>query len=377
MQPFPSRTQNKARFRRVIADRADLGQAFLKNDPTALLEAATKRYVDDSTPFKNYFGDGSDGDLDTVGDVTYTIAQDAGPVIKQYNNVIINAGHTVTTNNRCKGLIVYVAGNLTINGTVSMTGKGASAVGADVDIKRYGEGIQVGDDAVVSTEASQVAVDLVTYRFPASGASGGVGVSGVAGNNGSAGTDGQTGGGGSGGGGSLGGGTSGAGAAGTSFSGGSGGGAWSSNGAGGTAGSGGSDGGAGGNALGSGGSYAAGGGAGNDGGTGLGTIAEDGDDGTGGLILFLVKGTVSIWATGVIEADGADGGGVTSVGSAENAGGGGSGGGAIRILHGSSYTNSGTVRVNGGAGGSGNGITAGGNGGAGSIITSQISDKVA
>ena len=48
----------------------------------------------------NYFGDDSDGALSTSGNVTYTVANASGydgdMVLKQYTDLTINAGHTVT-----------------------------------------------------------------------------------------------------------------------------------------------------------------------------------------------------------------------------------------------------------------------------------------
>ncbi|MCA0352291.1 MAG: hypothetical protein LCH85_09865 [Chloroflexi bacterium] len=47
--------------------------------------------------------------------------------MKQYTSLKINAGHTLTVANRCKGLVIYVHGDCTINGTLSMTARGANA----------------------------------------------------------------------------------------------------------------------------------------------------------------------------------------------------------------------------------------------------------
>ena len=83
-------------------------------------------------PLENNFGDGSDGALDTQEDlemanVTYPVTQDGDAVVKQYSSITINAGDTVTVDNRCKGLIIYCKGDCTIDGTLSMTEKGAKS----------------------------------------------------------------------------------------------------------------------------------------------------------------------------------------------------------------------------------------------------------
>jgi len=72
----------------------------------------------------DFFGDGSDGDLDTTGNVTYSVTADTGYCVKQFKSVKINTGHTVTVNNACRGLIFLVQGDCTIQGTLDMSKKG-------------------------------------------------------------------------------------------------------------------------------------------------------------------------------------------------------------------------------------------------------------
>ena len=78
----------------------------------------------------NYFGDGSDGALTTSGNVTHTVqnkngSYDGDMVVKQYTTLTISAGHTMTTDQACKGMLIYVTGNCTINGTLTMSSRGA------------------------------------------------------------------------------------------------------------------------------------------------------------------------------------------------------------------------------------------------------------
>ena len=80
----------------------------------------------------NYMGDSSDGALSTTGNVTHTVlnpngSYDGDMVVKQYSTLTINAGHTMTTNIPCRGMFIYVAGDCTIDGTLSMTGKGGKS----------------------------------------------------------------------------------------------------------------------------------------------------------------------------------------------------------------------------------------------------------
>jgi hypothetical protein len=75
-----------------------------------------------------YFGTGADGDLNTTGNVTLPSTTDGGYVTKNYNNLTINSGHTLTVSNRCKGLVLYVNGTFTLNGKLSMTDKGGNTI---------------------------------------------------------------------------------------------------------------------------------------------------------------------------------------------------------------------------------------------------------
>jgi hypothetical protein len=80
----------------------------------------------------NYFGDGSDGSLSTSGNVTYTVSNKSGSydgdtVVLQYSSLTVNIGHILTVDQPCRGLVIYVNGNCTINGTISMTSKGGKS----------------------------------------------------------------------------------------------------------------------------------------------------------------------------------------------------------------------------------------------------------
>ena len=49
-------------------------------------------------------------------------------VIKQYTSLTINCrGQTMTVDQPNRGLFIYVSGDCTINGTLSMTNKGGAA----------------------------------------------------------------------------------------------------------------------------------------------------------------------------------------------------------------------------------------------------------
>lgn len=299
----------------------------------------------------------------TVSD-WFTATQDSrSAFVAVKGDLTINAGAVFTPSVRKLFTVIYVTGNLVVNGEISMTARGAnhSSTGSNIT-------------------ARDIRVDVGTFggvtnpTIPAAGAAGGPSQTTVpsAGIVGSTGVNGQSGGGGSGGVEESG--ASGDGAAGTSFSGGPGGGGTR---AGGTnaANDGQANGGRGGDAyLGNSvGNRGVSAGAGNPGGSNAigssGSSIAVAQSGTGGTLLIFVEGNIT--GTGTISSKGSNG-GVAQFGG----NGAGSGGGAIDLLCG---TFSGpTVTSDGGIGGSNTGNLPdagrpyyGGNGGAGSKRTMQ------
>lgn len=275
-------------------------------------------------------------------------------VVKINGDLTINSNITVTAFNTTyggpKGMFIYCTGTLTNNGTISMTARGAKAVGQNVYLYKNAD---------------------ETYEYiPATGGAGAGNVKRssdgtTSGKTGGAGRDRGTGGGGSGGASSWANANSysGSGTSGTSYSGGTGGGACSSRSGTNYAGSGAANGGAGGygktkrdNST----NYQAGGGAGNPGGMGHYNNAQNasykGSNGTGGLLIIYGNNIIN---TGSITSNGSTGGGTTY-----HSAGGSSGAGSINIFYKNEYNSSGTITANsnknatGGAGGTGS-ITVG------------------
>jgi len=350
----------------------------------------------------NYYGDASDGDFSGAG-VTLVVpnkngSYDGDMVVKNYNNFDLTSG-TLTTDQPGRGLLIYVRGNAIVRpgAVISMTARGAAAdptasgasdahavpagglvirrivtgqtsSNSDTDLF-WGTGL-----AAVAAEANQPALTSNgrVFVIARAGAAGGAGVQ--TGNGGSGSSGAGLSGGGGGGGANVGGGYhSGSGAAGTCFSGGSGGGGSRTLGSEGNGGDGGANGGAGGNGNSSG--NAAGcGGAGNAGGTAsqYGYGGQDGQSGTGGLLVMIVRGNLTI--AGTIESRGMRGGNLSATADA-TAGGGSAGGGPIVYLYGRTLDTTGaTITAAGGAGGCGDGCSshAGGSGGDGSIQAAKI-----
>lgn len=370
----------------------------------------------------NWWGTGADGNVTISSNTQLAATTDGDMIVKNYNDLTINSGVSLTTDNRCRGLLLYVKGNLNVQGNLSVTARGCKAnpstVGTDgntpvaatdgnavpstgIQIRRKKSGQTSSNsvttlfygcgNAAVNSEANQgvLVSNGQVWTISRTGAAGAGANSGASGGGNTQGSAGSTGTGLSGGGGSgahyaAAGGSSGAGGAGTCFSGGCGSGASSSEGSGASTSAGSSFGGAGSNAAqGAGATPAAdGGGAGNPGGTGAiklsGTTTENGQDGTGGTLIIIVRGSVTIGGSAVIEAKGSRGGNVTGTsGVTISDGGGGSGGGNIVMLYGGSLSNSGTITAAGGAGGTSN-VTVnsgpGGAGGAGSIQGPTVID---
>jgi len=314
------------------------------------------------TPGFYYFGDNSDGALNLTGSLTnirtfvsrsFRSTQDGPPVIKNYSSLFISRSVVVSPTNRCRGMLIFVDGDATISGSLRMTGRGAKFTGSDASFTTINPPY-LGDYWSTQLFPSSSYLSRV-FAVGAAGAPAsyiapsGIGVAG------STGILGRSGGGGAGG--SLNAiGTTGAGSAGTSFSGGSGGGAASPGISGINSIPFGGSGGAGGPA-----SPTRGGGAGNPAGLG-GTNAVG--EGTGGLLILIVRGNLRIGPNGSIAANGVAG----NTGS--SSGGGGSGGGILYVYYGGTLTNNGTVTSNGGSGGAG--PATGGAGGAGTAIIQKL-----
>lgn len=342
-----------------------------------------------------------------MADVTYPSTTDGDAIVKQYSSITIDAGDTVTVQNRCKGLILYCQGDCTINGTLTMTAKGAGPGAPAAPVPSNGlrwawlkDGASDGPFsspdfplAALGSAASPLtnpdafgspaAVAVVSVKTGGAGnntpGSGDLPWGDYTGRAGGTATNG-TGGGGSGAG-YAGGGD---GAPGNCWAGGGGGGGASAGGNG-QAGSNAS-----GTAGGNGGSgpesgrVGGGGGAGAPAGTGGPDPDGDGNDGetgVGGLLCLFVGGNLTVGPAGVISSNGAGGGDASPPGGGSNAGsGGGSGGGRIIIVHAGTYTNNGSVVCTGGNHGiggpspQGNGAPGewSGRGGAGAVTSVQV-----
>jgi hypothetical protein len=345
----------------------------------------------------DYFGDGSDGALDSSGNITIAVTAHSGVAIRNYASLKLNAGHIMTTNNPCRGLVIYCQGDVEISGTISMDAKAGLGGGIPILVipAKKSNGVKALDKFLKTSN------DLEVLRGGAGG-NGGAGSSSYPGAGGTGGT-GRINAGGFGGGGGGGSDTTphGTGGNGGSISypdiGGGNGASVYARATNGLAvyGNNGINGGGGSGSCGSystsaktsgSGGYCLGGGGG--GGSSIfgseQATAPSGSDGgyAGGFICIIAKGNITINSGGIVTANGGNGGGggsgygSSNIGYNGGGGGGGSGGGVIALYYKGAYTNSGTVRVNGGSGGSGgvgnyNG-NSGSSGSVGTIFTQQL-----
>jgi hypothetical protein len=304
---------------------------------------------------------------------------DGDMVVANFKDLTIDANVTLTTDQPGRGLLIYVNGNCTINGALSMTARGGysnpttsggsdssavSTTGIRIPLIKSG-----GTDTLASADfagAGNAAVSAVSnqtgisgngtiFTINRNGTSGGTHGGSPPSNGATGSTTISTAGGGAGGSGSDDG-FGGHGGIGGVFGGGSGGG-------------GGQEalgqtatayGGPGGNGV-TGGIYSSRGGAGNPGGSGNGgSQPVNGKNGTGGLIILIVSGNLTIGASGSLQAEGQLGG---YYNGGSDASGGGSGGGAIFGLYAGTFTNSGSISLAGGYTNGTYGSQSGANGG--------------
>ena len=72
--------------------------------------------------------------LEVLNDMLLPSIVDGPGVIKYYKGLEIAEGKTLTVSNRCKGMILFIDGDCIINGTLSMTARGANAIGDNIVI---------------------------------------------------------------------------------------------------------------------------------------------------------------------------------------------------------------------------------------------------
>lgn len=340
------------------------------------------------------YGDKSDGAFDSAGNTTLPVpVEDESIIVKQYTSFKLNAGHTYTVNKRCKGLIIKVAGDVHVDGTIDMTDKSANIASSDgtlvLNLTPFAAVLPSGGSSGAGGKGATTSFSNPTLGNNAGigglgadglwfgGACGGGGGGGFCFNvstlSGKGGNGGDSNPGSSGG---LGG------AKGVQSNPNGGLGAYGAGGGGGASASApAATGGAGGSSI-------NGGGAGGGGGASYSYNGADGAAGInwgGGLLIIIAAGDITIGSSGVIRANGGNGGNGGAAGAyvqyadsgTGGGGGGGGGGGIVMIAHKGVFINNGSIQVNGGAGGTGgagtfDSTTDGENGQPGTIGSIQV-----
>lgn len=201
------------------------GSEYTKNASVVITDALGKQLSKNISIncAYNYWGDGSDGNFTSSGlaanDQFCDTTVNGETCVKQFENFTINAGHTVSTKVRRRGLVIYVKGDAVINGTLTMKARGANgdpaaygvgAGGLNFARKVVGQS-QSGSSSVSGTSSSLVAIENLQsslsgngriFNIPRTGAAGALALSpaGPPGgqNSGFSGVNGQSGGGGGG-----------------------------------------------------------------------------------------------------------------------------------------------------------------------------------
>ena len=93
---------------------------------------SSNNYYSGQSTGGNYWGDESDGAVTISADTELTVpskngAYDGDMLVKNYSTLTIDAGYTLTTDQPGRGLLIYVSGDCTINGTLSMLARGPHA----------------------------------------------------------------------------------------------------------------------------------------------------------------------------------------------------------------------------------------------------------
>ena len=126
-----------------------------------------------SSYFLPIFGTGADGDVTISSNTDLASTLNGDIVYRNYRNLTVNSGCTLSVSNPCRGLWIKVRGTLILNGTISMSKKGC----------------------FLSSGINDLYVCYTDIKIPAIGGAAGTGNVGTGGNGG-AGVDGGCGGGG-------------------------------------------------------------------------------------------------------------------------------------------------------------------------------------
>lgn len=119
-----------------------------------------------SSSCQNYFGDSSDGVGIFSEDTQFPSTEDGDMVVKQFSYLRISSLATLTTSKRCKGLLIYVDGDMDVYGKLTMTARGAAVDPEAAGVPRSGlfypacTALDGTDDPHLPASAFTVSADL-------------------------------------------------------------------------------------------------------------------------------------------------------------------------------------------------------------------------
>lgn len=85
----------------------------------------------------NHWGDGSDGDVVINNHVELPSVMNGDMVVRNYRNLTVEAGGVLTVSNQCRGMLLYVSGDLVLDGTIEMDSKGCRCDPADAVVTSF------------------------------------------------------------------------------------------------------------------------------------------------------------------------------------------------------------------------------------------------
>lgn len=160
----------ESRLTAARAGKLDLIGAVADAAGTSTLFARLQQLKEQTVPIDDIvmFGDGRDGAFNSTGNTVFSVAADDGYyVTKQFTNFTLNTGHNLSIDKRNRGLIIRCTGDVVINGTIDQNNKAAR-------ITRDINGVAWDTIAKVALKPSDLPIPLALEIMP-SGGSGGAG----------------------------------------------------------------------------------------------------------------------------------------------------------------------------------------------------------
>lgn len=86
----------------------------------ALISMIPSQTGEGTDPYSSWFGTGEDGDVTISIDTPIEVTLDTGLIIQQYNSLTITSSGILRPANRCRGMLLLVKEDFTLDGTISV-----------------------------------------------------------------------------------------------------------------------------------------------------------------------------------------------------------------------------------------------------------------